>query len=184
RGWPSPLLRRRPPSLTPLMGRKANGDVVSSATSTPSQSPAIPRRALPPPPASESCSSLTSGVNDTPVTPTSSCASFRYDAPAPPGTPDSRRRSYDSQATLTNESPSTHVVHLGDAGMMLGSGLHNADEGPRTHVVHLGAAGLELGSGMWQREVVLRQGDRRTLVRESVRMSQCVVWECLPLSFM
>ena len=56
------------------------------------------------------------------------------------------------------------------------------------HVIHVGAAGLDMG-GMraWQREereVVLRGvggGGRRAVVRESVRMSQCVVWECLPI---
>lgn len=98
-------------------------------------------------------SSLSS--HEPPPTPPSSChsSSLHFDGPPTPSFP---RRRHPSDSSLDSEG--AHVVHVGAAGMGVGG--------------HRG----------WERDVVLRElsGGRREMVRESVRMSQCVVWECLP----
>ncbi|XP_042240678.1 mucin-2-like [Homarus americanus] len=148
---------------SPLLGRRASQDTLREGSIT----PVLPRKASSPPPdplhspptsrrhasppATSSLASLSS--HEPPPTPPSSCnSSYHFD---PPGTPSSTRR---CPSTTTLDSEGAHVVHLGAAGM--------------------GVSGVRA----WEREVMLREvgGGRRQVMRESVRMSQCVVWECLP----
>ncbi|XP_045132359.1 glutamate receptor-interacting protein 2-like isoform X3 [Portunus trituberculatus] len=157
---------------SPLLSRRSSRDTLreDSLTPTPASSPPpLPEmrlstassRRLTSPPATSSCASLSS--HEPPPTPPSSCnSSFHFDGPST-STPTPTRRRRPSDSSLDSEG--AHVVHVGAAGLEMG-GMH--------------------GRG-WQREereVVLRGvggSGRRAVVRESVRMSQCVVWECLSL---
>ncbi|XP_042879645.1 serine/arginine repetitive matrix protein 1-like [Penaeus japonicus] len=151
RGW----------QASPLLSRRASQATLREGSATPSAS----RKVISPP--TEVLHSPTpSRRNISPPT-ASSCASLSSHEPPP--TPSSCT-SYPCESpptpSSTRRTPSHYSVDSSNA-----------------HVVHVGAAGLGLGALRgWEREVVLREAcGRKTVVRESVRMSQCVVWECLPI---
>ncbi|XP_047474021.1 glutamate receptor-interacting protein 2-like isoform X4 [Penaeus chinensis] len=151
RGW----------QASPLLSRRASQATLREGSATPTAS----RKLISPP--SEALHSPTPSRRNISPPATSSCASLSSHEPPP--TPSSCT-SYNCESPPTPSSTRRTPSHY-------------SVDSTNAHVVHVGAAGLGLGGLRgWEREVVLREAcGRKTVVRESVRMSQCVVWECLPI---
>ncbi|XP_066964423.1 uncharacterized protein [Macrobrachium rosenbergii] len=147
---------------SPLMSRRASQDTLREGSVT----PVAQRKAISPPGDFHSPTTSRRHVSPPPL-PSSSCASLSSHEP-PPTPSSSYTFTYDAPPTPTSTRRCPSQVSV---------------DSTQAHVVHVGAAGLELGGLRgWDREVILREGGRRAAVmRESVRMSQCVVWQCLPL---
>nr|XP_045595097.1 glutamate receptor-interacting protein 2-like isoform X2 [Procambarus clarkii] len=147
---------------SPLLSRRHSQDTVREGSVTPvllRRKVASPVSTDPSLPSPGRCGSPTGTLSctsvsshDPPPTPPSSTSSYHYD---PPPTP-----AHHCPSSSSLDSEGAHVVHVGAAGLAVG------------------------GMRAWEREVVLREGagGRREGLRESVRMSQCVVWHCLPFT--